>query len=1258
MVGDASGSKNVVTVTGSGVAGELSGFTVEGPGSADLSVGIYVRDGASADIHDNVLEDLGTGGTLGILVGRKAHSTTGTATITANAIRGYGKGGIVVDNVGSSATINGNTVTGHGADPVTAQNGIQISRLATATVSGNTVSDHVCTNSTEGCTDDPTTSLTADGASGILLYVSGGGVTISGNTLTGNQYAVWTVAAAEVQVLNNMITGASGTGIAIWDSDQWTDDLGYSPVGTVGMVANNTLSTHQYGLLVRDYDIGGVVPSVTALENSLTGNSVWGAWADVEVDASANWWGSEVPATVKATVNNGSHIDYTPWLASGTDMGDPGYQGDFSTLWVDDDSPQTGTAGRIQEGIDLVSGSTVNVAAGMYRERILINKPLTLRGATYLLDKNGYTVPAGYAWDPAVESIINNPDPDASPSFVVDIVDTDDVTVEGFVVERLNALAGASDNHLFRLNAQTRGLDNIVVRNNVLGPNTNVVSQNGTAGRMGLYLAMPNYSDYDITNSLFAGNKIFDCKGNGNNVFIWGGAASYNPAQRGDLTGTVIEDNEIYGSHRSGIEIAGSADHLTIRNNAIYGNSGLPTDDPNNLKYGNGILVIRMGSDKCNHDGQGAEFLTVEDNEIYGNEKNGIYLGPVNSHHAVTGNDIHDNGWDGIRIDLTEQYHGGTCPVYDRTADIVAHQNTIVDNTGYGAQVAGAPTNGFVMNAELNWWGSACGPGGGDPVSSYVDYSPWWADDHAGTSTAEAQAILDCAAGKTAMFESGSYPGGLFLNGNAITVKLNGCTVNAGSPAFTVVGDDESIVGPGRIDGGGGGGGGIVVNAGADNFILQKAQITGWANGVEVAGSVTSLKIVDNWIHTNTQHGLRVDDVVDLGGVVTVEGNLFKNNTGNGIEHDGNGTLPAEYNSWGDPDGAAAGAGGDGIGGDVDADPYTYVESFFDVWPDTLALERHVPENTTFDVALKADAVKVYGLTFKFTYDTARLTLNSTVFSAPWAGKCTALPGLPGGTVGYWCSLNAPGDPEWTATAGTLATFSFTTLPGTPGNGPWEALFDLSYLELDTGAGAIGGQKVFVNNAGFNAPSAPERDITDANDGKIVVERLANYTGFADLQGRANDSQATIKVYDREEVALATLLAQGTSASSGAYTTAYAAPYWLAANSTYWFQVDRALYLPTTRVYTPPAPLYGHSHVLDVVPLTALGKVVLLGGDATNNDYVDIGDLSCMGANYGGTGVVCGTTGWSDVNGDGLVSIQDLSLGGGNFYKASSPWTP
>ena len=67
---------------------------------------------------------------------------------------------------------------------------------------------------------------------------------------------------------------------------------------------------------------------------------------------------------------------------------------------------------------------------------------------------------------------------------------------------------------------------------------------------MGLYLSTPTYPGQDsITHSTFAGNKIFGTEGNGDAVFVWGAAACYNSPANADYTGTVIEDNEISGSH-------------------------------------------------------------------------------------------------------------------------------------------------------------------------------------------------------------------------------------------------------------------------------------------------------------------------------------------------------------------------------------------------------------------------------------------------------------------------------------------------------------------------------------------------------------------------------------------------------------------------------------------------------------------------------------------------------------------------------------
>ena len=388
----------------------------------------------------------------------------------------------------------------------------------------------------------------------------------------------------------------------------------------------------------------------------------------------------------------------------------------------------------IQVGIDAALPSdTINVAAGTYNEAILIDKPLTLRGATADVNKNGYTVPANYAWDDSVESIIQPPagSPDAD---VIKINDASDLTIEGFVLQALHRTktGGNADNNIIHVDVPTQ-IDNLTITNNVIGANMNVDEPLSNKGRHGLRLeTFTDGTGNGVTNSLIAGNKIIDCKGNGNNVFIWGSKKAGSPggaAGPSPMAGTVIEDNEICGGHRSGIEIAGGITGLTIRNNSIHDQSGFDSDESTGLKYGNGILLCRDYDDVANAGcaAFGPEDLTIENNEIYNNEKNGIYTGPINKDYTISGNDIHDNGWDAIRIDLEGSYHDSPC--YDKTSNIAANFNNILGNAGYGAQVLGIPTNGFTLDATNNWWGAADGPslspGSGDKVSDNVDYDPW-----------------------------------------------------------------------------------------------------------------------------------------------------------------------------------------------------------------------------------------------------------------------------------------------------------------------------------------------------------------------------------------------------------------------------------------------------------------------------------------------------------------------------------------------------
>ena len=154
-----------------------------------------------------------------------------------------------------------------------------------------------------------------------------------------------------------------------------TADLRLQSGQAAGTIETNTVFNNSFA-------------SVTAVENNDTSGAV--------IDCSSNWWGdgtgptrAAFPGTGGAILGAGSNaLDFTPWFDAGTDteVGTAGFQGDFSVLNVDDDSPQFDTVaptgrGRIEEAVDLVSGSTVNVAAGDYDEGItLVDESVTVQG--------------------------------------------------------------------------------------------------------------------------------------------------------------------------------------------------------------------------------------------------------------------------------------------------------------------------------------------------------------------------------------------------------------------------------------------------------------------------------------------------------------------------------------------------------------------------------------------------------------------------------------------------------------------------------------------------------------------------------------------------------------------------------------------------------------------------------------------------------------------------------------------------------------
>ncbi|GAB4164274.1 MAG: hypothetical protein Fur0021_39820 [Candidatus Promineifilaceae bacterium] len=541
--------------------------------------------------------------------------------------------------------------------------------------------------------------------------------------------------------------------------------------------------------------------------------------------------------------------------------------------------------------------------------------------------------------------------------------------------------------------------------------------------------------------------------------------------------------------------------------------------------------------------------------------------------------------------------------------------------------------------------------------NSVIYYGDTWAF----RSTGDLQSLIDAAApGSTITLDSNILYAGATVNKDGLTIDVNGAVITAGSPGLTITADNVTVdcSNGGTIDGDPYGTGnnspfpGILVQAGADNAIIEGCEILNWADGVQVAGNVASFKLNNNFIHDNTDAGLQIDGGVSLSGVVTVRGNLFKVNGGNGIQHDGATALNAQYNSWGDIGGATS---GDGVGGSgaTDVSNPTFAEVFFAPVPgDTSQTQTSLYVGQSTQTTVDVDAAGLYGVQFRLLYDDSRLALNAATASTfAGTGSCVLNTATAGEVSGYCYRQNPDVNADGVDTQ--VITLDLTAV------GAGTAVFDVL-----TGAGsnlnstAQGGVKVYVNNGGYGAEAGSGlRIILDNNDGEIVIIDMT-FTGFMDLEGRSNDANGQLVVYDQATRNGATAIANGSSASSGAYTTGVLT---LGA-TTYYLMADAPLFLPTT---PDSATEFAHSKTI-TAPDNPDGSVnlallQLLGGDANDDNEIGLADATCIGADFGTGNNTCAGGGPqpdSDVNNSGWVDLLDLVLMSGNYSKESSPWVP
>ena len=375
--------------------------------------------------------------------------------------------------------------------------------------------------------------------------------------------------------------------------------------------------------------------------------------------------------------------------------------GPYDDTYVDDDAGYSDTDGdadfaTIQAAINNTNpGGTVHVADGTYNENIVVNKSLTLQAdSSPVIDGGGNLGPGVH-------------------------ITAADVTFQGFTVTNFTCTPASG------IGAMLVEGDGAVIDDNII---YDILPQGDPIDFPAGIGIDVHASNVEVTN-----NVVHDVGSIGIRVrYDWDTAPTVS-------NNVLLENNEVYRTANTGVLVTGYAKGVTIKNNEIY-ESLEPTPYSLFVHYGAEDVVI------CNnyiHDSlysnvviAGANNVTISCNTIAGaptwsSPGKNIYI--LNDYGSWTGddtlsstniniinNDIQNGGY-GVRILYTV---GGDGSQMATTTTIMF--NNISGHTEYGVENNIATD----VDATHNWWDDTSGPGGvgpgtGDAVSAYVDYSSW-----------------------------------------------------------------------------------------------------------------------------------------------------------------------------------------------------------------------------------------------------------------------------------------------------------------------------------------------------------------------------------------------------------------------------------------------------------------------------------------------------------------------------------------------------
>lgn len=588
-------------------------------------------------------------------------------------------------------------------------------------------------------------------------------------------YAFEVGGGAEIAVYSSSISDCKGVASVDGSTSAGILATTFFGTGTIAASEWNTITNCETAVAVG-YNASDATYAVVR-HNNLEGNdyAIWNSNSSNITYAPLNWYGSNSPVIVATLVSTG--VDYSPWLDSDNDidLGNNYFDPDLSVLWVDDESPKFYPAlGHIQEGIDLVSGSTVNVAAGTYVEQVTINnKNINLVGA----DKTTTFINAPTTLSITFTTLYNH-------YCVVGAINNSTLNISGFTIDGLDngnshyrfVGVGYRNSGGSVVNCEVKNIQNnpfsgaqhgvaVYMYNNDGNPRTFALTsctlkdfqKNGTAIN----------SDDALTVNI-SGNTVIGKGATGitaqNGIQVWGDNISGNINNNnvsgiewiypgsgtawvatsilnfyGDLN---IYNNNVSNGHLGLYNIDGASNiynnTFTIVNNGSYAYGIVATDPPNAVPSPLEEDFSKSKNDKSTEatltvivNNNTVQFSGINNVGTYGIEVDAGY-GTDNIDFTATNNTV--TGFD-VGFGIYKCTSGCSSGLF---TNIDVNFNQIYGNTTYGIE---SNVDYLITDAKNNWWGHPSGPfdnktlpntpnynnptGLGDAVTPYVDYNPW-----------------------------------------------------------------------------------------------------------------------------------------------------------------------------------------------------------------------------------------------------------------------------------------------------------------------------------------------------------------------------------------------------------------------------------------------------------------------------------------------------------------------------------------------------